>query len=91
MTTNNLYFVIKAIKENKSGATAAQIAKYGVKNVSATVAELRKRGHEIVTQFYVAKDGTRKGRYTLPFGTRDEAAKLTKTARKQIAKEFGLA
>ncbi len=78
---NNMYFVIKAIKENKLGATAAQIAKYGVKNVSATVSYLRKRGHEIVSM---------DGRYVLPFGTRDEAAKLSKTARKQIAKQFGL-
>ncbi len=89
--SNNLYFVIKSIKENKKGATAEQIAKYGVKNVSATVAALRKRGHEVITQMFVDKDGVRKGRYTLPFGTRDEAAKLTKTARKAIAREFGLA
>jgi hypothetical protein len=87
--SNNFYFTIKAIKENKTGATTEQIAKYGVKNVSATVAKLRARGHEIVTEFFVT-DGVRKGRYILPFGTRDEAAKLTKTARKQIAKQFGL-
>jgi hypothetical protein len=43
---------------------------------------LRKRGHEIVT----LAEG-----YALPFGTRDEAAKLSKTARNKIAKEFGLA
>jgi hypothetical protein len=76
----NQYYVIKAIKE-RDGATAAQIAKYGVKNPSSVVYELRKRGHEIVN---IA------GKYLLPFGTRDEAAKLTKTARKQIAKQFGL-
>jgi hypothetical protein len=80
MSTNS-YFVIKSIKEQGVAAAAYIQKKYKVKNVSATVAALRKRGHEIVT----LAEG-----YALPFGTRDEAAKLSKTARKQIAKQFGL-
>jgi len=80
---NQKYFVIKAIKEAKNGVVAPEkiTTKYGVANPAAVVSELRKRGHEIVK---LAKG------YALPFGTRDEAAKLSKTARKQIAKQFGL-
>jgi hypothetical protein len=81
MSTNN-YFVIRAIKEKGVAASAYIAKKYKVKNVSATVSALRKRGHEILTV---------SGGYALPFGTRDEAAKLTKTERKRISKEFGIA
>jgi hypothetical protein len=80
MSTNN-YFVIRAIKEKGVAASSYIAKKYKVKNVSATVSALRKRGHEIVT----LAEG-----YALPFGTRDEAAKLSKTARNKIAKQFGL-
>jgi hypothetical protein len=88
--STQLYFAVKAIKENKNGATSQHLAKYGIKNASAVISTLRKRGHTIVTQF-VTKNGQRVGKYLMPFGTRTEEAKLTKTARKAIAKEFGLA
>ena len=81
MSTNN-YFVIRAIKEKGVAASSYIAKKYKVKNVSATVSALRKRGHEILTT---------EGGYALPFGTRDEAAKLTKAERKRISKEFGIA
>lgn len=77
----NAYFVIRAIKE-KGIASAEYIRKkYKVKNVSATVHAMRQRGHEVVT--------TMSG-YSLPFGTREESAKLSKTARKQIERLVAL-
>jgi hypothetical protein len=88
--SNQQYFAIKAIKENKTGATAAQLAKYGIKNASAVIASLRKRGHTIITQFS-EKNGQRVGKYVMPFGTRTEEEKLSKTAHKQISKQFDLA
>lgn len=88
--SNQQYFAIKAIKENKTGATAEQMAKYGIKNASAVIASLRQRGHTIVTQF-VEKNGKRIGKYVMPFGTRTEEEKLSKTARKQISRQFGIA
>ncbi len=85
---NNYYYTIKAIKEN-DGATAAQIAKYGVANPSATISALRDRGHEIFTQM-VKRKGKLVAKYVMPFGTRTEAQKLSRVSKQNIAKTLGL-
>lgn len=78
----NQHFVIKAIMEANPiiGASSAEIAKkFKVKHVPQVVAQLRERGHNVVTTL---KNGV--AFYTLPFGTRDQEAKLTPTQKANI-------
>ncbi len=81
----NQHFAIKAILSNPVlGATVADIAKFKVPNVPQVISQLRKKGHEVIS---VKRDG--KMYYTLPYGTRDQAAKLTTGQRENIEISIG--
>ena len=88
---NQKYFVIKAIKESKNGVTALKLQdKFGIANPSAVICELRQRGHAIVSSFRRVA-GQRVAFYSMPFGTRTEAAKLSRSEKSAIAKKLGIA
>jgi hypothetical protein len=74
------HLAIKAILTNPLvGATTSDIEKLNVVNVASVISQLRKKGHQVVS---VKRSG--KTFYTLPFGTRDQSAKLTKAQRETI-------
>ncbi len=76
----NQFFVVKSIMEsNGKGATVTDIAKYHVKNVPQVVYSLRQRGHTIITK---------SNKYFMPFGSREQEARLSKTEKKRILKQF---
>jgi predicted nucleic acid-binding Zn ribbon protein len=86
----NQYFVVRAIKEASDqlvGAPVSAIEKFKVKNVAAVVSQLRKRGHNIVTNIRTVK-GKKQTFYAMPFGTRDQEAKLSARSRAKIEKQL---
>jgi arginyl-tRNA synthetase len=82
----NQYFAIKAILTNPViGATVADIEEFNVSNVPQVISQLRQKGHEVIS---IKRDG--KTFYTLPYGTRDQAAKLSKAQRENIDISVGV-
>jgi|LakMenE01Jun11ns_1017448.scaffolds.fasta_scaffold8675915_1 hypothetical protein len=80
--SQNQHFVIKAIMgaDPVIGVTASEIAeKYNVKHVPQVVSQLRERGHKVFTTMRGGK-----AFYSLPFGTRDQEAKLTSVQRANL-------
>jgi hypothetical protein len=76
------HFVIKAIMEANPlvGAASSDIAKkFKMTDVPQVVYSLRQRGHNVVTTLV---DGI--AYYSLPFGTRDQEAKLTAAQKANI-------
>ncbi len=80
--SQNQYRVVKTLIENGTkGATVAQLARKRVENVPQVVYSLRQRGHTIITEA---------GKYFMPFGSRDQEAKLSKTEKAKRLKAFQL-
>lgn len=76
------YIVVKTLIENgTSGASVKEFAKKKVKNAAQVVYSLRQRGHTIITEA---------GKYFMPFGSRDQEAKLSKTEKAKRLKVFQL-
>jgi hypothetical protein len=76
------YFVIKSIMEANPiiGAASTEIAKkFKMTDVPQVVFQLRERGHKVITTM---RDGI--AFYSLPFGTRDQEAKLTSVQKANI-------
>ena len=76
------YFVIKSIMEANPiiGAASTEIAKkFNMTDVPQVVFQLRERGHKVITTM---RDGI--AFYSLPFGTRDQEAKLTSVQKANI-------
>lgn len=81
--SQNQYFVVKAIMEANPiiGASSKDISgKFKLANVPQIVQQLRKRGHKVVTTM---REGI--AFYSLPFGTRDQEAKLTRVQKANVA------
>lgn len=80
--SQNQYFVVKSIMEADPivGASSAAIAKkFKIANVPQVVFQLRERGHKVFTQM---RNGI--AYYSLPYGTRDQEAKLTSVQKANI-------
>ena len=76
------HLVLKAIMEANPiiGAASTEIAKkFKMTDVPQVVYQLRERGHSVVTTL---RDGV--AFYSLPFGTRDQEAKLTAAQKSNI-------
>lgn len=82
----NQHFAIKAMLTNPVvGATVADIEEFNVPNVPQVISQLRSKGHEVVS---VKRNGTTF--YTLPYGTREQSAKLSKAQREFIDISVGV-
>jgi hypothetical protein len=76
------YFVVKSIMEANPvvGASSLAIAKkFKMTDVPQVVYQLRERGHKVITTM---REGI--AFYSLPFGTREQEAKLTSVQKANI-------